>query len=70
LSNKPGGAGYGSEWAPVNLSYDQRRMRGNERVEEIAHLLGGEIGQATIEGESFGHHPDLYLVGTIHAAGE
>jgi N-acetylneuraminic acid mutarotase len=29
------------------------------------HLLGGETGGATIEGEAFGHHPDLYLVGTI-----
>jgi hypothetical protein len=34
------------------------------------HLLGGEIGGATIEGETFGHHPDLYLVGTIRPAGE
>ena len=34
------------------------------------HLVGGEIGQATLDGESFGHHPDLYLVGTIGAAGD
>jgi hypothetical protein len=29
------------------------------------HLVGGEIGAATLDGEAFGHHPDLYLVGTI-----
>ena len=29
------------------------------------HLIGGETGGSTIEGERFGHHPDLYLVGTI-----
>jgi N-acetylneuraminic acid mutarotase len=29
------------------------------------HLIGGETGGATIDGEPFGHHPDLYLVGTI-----
>ncbi|MBP7935604.1 MAG: hypothetical protein KA354_13235 [Phycisphaerae bacterium] len=29
------------------------------------HLIGGETGGCEIEGEVFGHHPDLYLVGTI-----
>jgi hypothetical protein len=29
------------------------------------HLLGGETGGCEIEGEKFGHHPDLYLVGKI-----
>ena len=29
------------------------------------HLIGGEIQHAVIEGEHFGHHPDLYLIGTI-----
>ena len=30
-----------------------------------AYLLGGEIGSAVVEGEVFGHHPDLLLMGTI-----
>ena len=29
------------------------------------HLVGGEIQSAVIDQEHFGHHPDLYLVGTI-----
>ena len=29
------------------------------------HLIGGEAGAIEIDGEHFGHHPDLYLVGTI-----
>lgn len=29
------------------------------------HLIGGETGGAEIEGERYGHHPDLYLVGRI-----
>jgi hypothetical protein len=29
------------------------------------HLIGGEIGAAVIDGEHYGHHPDLHLVGTI-----
>jgi N-acetylneuraminate epimerase len=29
------------------------------------HLLGGETGGCEIEGRHFGHHPDLYLTGTI-----
>lgn len=34
------------------------------------HLIGGEIDAALIEGEHYGHHPDLYLVGTIREAGK
>lgn len=33
------------------------------------HLIGGEIRYAVIEGEHFGHHPDLYLMGTIRKVG-
>jgi len=33
------------------------------------HLIGGETGGCEIEGEPFGHHPDLYLVGTIRKVG-
>jgi N-acetylneuraminic acid mutarotase len=29
------------------------------------HLVGGEAGGCVVEGETFGHHPELYLVGTI-----
>ncbi len=29
------------------------------------HLIGGETAGSVIEAEEFGHHPDLYLVGTI-----
>jgi hypothetical protein len=28
-------------------------------------FIGGETGGSEIEGERFGHHPDLYLVGHI-----
>ena len=28
-------------------------------------LLGGETGGSVVEGEVYGHHPELYLVGTI-----
>ena len=29
------------------------------------YLIGGETGGSVIEGEHFGHHPDLFLVGSI-----
>jgi len=29
------------------------------------YLIGGETGGSVIEGEHFGHHPDLLLVGSI-----
>jgi len=32
------------------------------------HLVGGETSGCRVEGESFGHHPDLYLVGSIQRA--
>jgi len=35
--------------------------------ENRLHLIGGEAQHAVIEGEHYGHHPDLYLVGTIQA---
>jgi N-acetylneuraminic acid mutarotase len=28
-------------------------------------LIGGETGGGVVEGEEYGHHPDLCLVGTI-----
>lgn len=36
--------------------------------DETLHLVGGEIQHAVIDGEHFGHHPDLYLRGTIRRA--
>lgn len=36
---------------------------------DTLHLIGGETGGSVIEGEQFGHHSDLYLVGRIQAAG-
>jgi hypothetical protein len=29
----------------------------------VLHMIGGEIESATLFGESFAHHPDLYLIG-------
>jgi N-acetylneuraminic acid mutarotase len=45
---------------PFNSNLSMEVVRGNE-----VHLLGGETGGAVIEGERFGHHPDLYLAGHI-----
>lgn len=45
---------------PLNNNLPMAVLRGQE-----LQLLGGEIGSATIDGEEFGHHPDLYLIGTI-----
>ncbi len=32
------------------------------------HLIGGEAQHAVVDGEHYGHHPDLYLMGEIRAA--
>jgi hypothetical protein len=45
---------------PLNNNLPMTVVQGNR-----IHMIGGETGGATIEGEPFGHHPDLYLVGTI-----
>jgi N-acetylneuraminic acid mutarotase len=34
------------------------------------YMLGGETGGAVVEGELFGHHPDLCLIGTIREKAE
>ena len=39
---------------PVTVLYDSKIC-----------LIGGETGGSVIEGEHFGHHPDLFLVGSI-----
>ena len=48
---------------PLNNNLPMAVVEGDQ-----LHLIGGEIGSAVIEGENFGHHPDLYLVGTIRLA--
>lgn len=35
-------------------------------VNGALHMIGGETGGATIFGQSFAHHPDLYLIGDLH----
>lgn len=32
---------------------------------DTLHLIGGETGGSIVEGEPFGHHPDLYLTGQL-----
>ncbi|MBM4068993.1 MAG: hypothetical protein FJ271_08630 [Planctomycetes bacterium] len=32
------------------------------------HLIGGEVGSAVIDGQQYGHHPELYLIGSIEKA--
>jgi N-acetylneuraminate epimerase len=34
------------------------------------HLIGGETGGCEMEGEKFGHHPDLYLIGKLREAAQ
>jgi hypothetical protein len=45
---------------PLNNNLPMTVVEGNR-----IHLIGGETGGAVLEGEPFGHHPDLYLVGVI-----
>lgn len=47
---------------PLNNNLPMVVIQGN-----TIHLVGGETGGCEIDGETFGHHPDLYLLGTIHA---
>jgi len=47
---------------PLNNNMPTTMIVGNQ-----IHMIGGEIGGAEIEGELFGHHPDLYLVGDIRS---
>jgi N-acetylneuraminic acid mutarotase len=45
---------------PLNNNLQMAVVRGNRLF-----LIGGETGGATIDGEVYGHHPDLCLIGTI-----
>jgi hypothetical protein len=31
----------------------------------MLYLIGGETGGSTIDGEHYGHHPDLFLIGNM-----
>jgi len=48
---------------PLNNNMPMAVLRG-----DILHLIGGETGGATIDGEAYGHHPDLYLIGKLSLA--
>jgi N-acetylneuraminic acid mutarotase len=45
---------------PLNNNLPMAVLEGNR-----LHLIGGETAGSVIEGEHFGHHPDLYLIGEI-----
>ena len=45
---------------PLNNNLAMTVLRG-----DTLHLVGGETGGCEIDGEAFGHHPDLCLVGKI-----
>ena len=45
---------------PLNNNATMTVMYGDQ-----VFLLGGETGGAVVEGEVFGHHPDICLIGTI-----
>ena len=45
---------------PLNNNLAMTVLRG-----DTLHLVGGETGGCEIDGEAFGHHPDLYLAGRV-----
>lgn len=45
---------------PLNNNGPLTVVRGDK-----IYLIGGEVGVAVVEGELYGHHPDLLLIGTI-----
>lgn len=48
---------------PLNNNLPMTLVEGNR-----IHLVGGETAGSVFDGEHYGHHPDLYLVGTITKA--
>jgi len=48
---------------PINNNLPMTVVRGDE-----VFLIGGETGSGTVEGEFYGHHPDLFLIGKIAEA--
>ena len=48
---------------PLNNNLSMMLVEGGE-----IYMLGGETGGATVEGEFYGHHPELFLKGRIEAA--
>ena len=49
---------------PIDNNLPMTVVRGNE-----IYLIGGETGGGMVDGEYYGHHPDLCLIGTVRAAG-
>lgn len=47
---------------PLNNNLPMAVLEGDQ-----LHLIGGEIGKAVLDGEPYGHHPDLYLIGAIRS---
>jgi N-acetylneuraminic acid mutarotase len=48
---------------PLNNNLPMAVLKGNQ-----LHLIGGETAGSVLEGETFAHHPDLYLIGTIRVS--
>ncbi|HUZ45333.1 MAG TPA: hypothetical protein VMW54_01725 [Terriglobia bacterium] len=48
---------------PLNNNGPMTVLQGSQ-----INLIGGETGGAVIDGEYFGHHPDLYLIGKISSS--
>ena len=47
---------------PIDNNLPMTVVRG-DRI----YLLGGETGGGVVEGEFYGHHPDLLLIGKLEA---
>jgi hypothetical protein len=47
---------------PIDNAAPMSVVRGDK-----IYLLGGETGGGVVEGEYYGHHPDLLLIGRIEA---
>lgn len=50
---------------PIDNNLPMTVIRGDQ-----IYLLGGETGGGEVNGQYYGHHPDLLLIGTISAANE
>lgn len=50
---------------PLNNNMPASVLQGSQ-----LHLIGGETLGSVIDGELYGHHPDLYLIGDLRAVGK
>ena len=48
---------------PMNIHLPMSVVEGNQ-----LHLIGGETDGFTLDGEQYGHNPDLYLIGELKAS--